>query len=188
MVINHYYMRSFFICLGLLFMVELSSAQKSLLFFNTQANKTIQVKVGHRASILYKGYLGQLEFAKETVTDITDSTIVLGINLAETMPRLAPKPGKSTRLTYKVIRINDIVGFRRMTLGRQFVRLTLTAAGLVGTFVVFNQAKIQGFTSFNASLITFGAGLGFLWINNLILPENIKYYMESGWQVKVLND
>lgn len=181
-------MRSFFICLGLLFSVQISSAQRSLLFFNLQSGKTIQLKVGHRASILYKGYLGQLEFAKETVTDITDTTIVLGVNLAETMPLLAPKPGKSTRLTYKVIRINDIVGFRRMTLGRQFAKLSLTVVGVVGTFVVFNQAKMRGVSSFNASLITFGSGLSFLWINNLLLPENIKYYMENGWQVKVLKD
>ncbi len=185
---NHYYMRNFIICLGLLFIAQLCSAQKSLLFYNLQSNKTIHVKVGHRASILYKGYLGQIEFAKETVTDITDSTIVLGINLAETMPQIAPKPGKATRLTYKVIRIDDIVGFRRMTLGRQVAKLSLTVVGVVGTFVIFNQAKLNGFSSFNASLITFGAGLSFLWINNLLLPENIKYYMENGWQVKVLNN
>jgi hypothetical protein len=160
-------------------------AQKTLLFYNTQLNKTIELKEGHRAAILYKGYQNQIEFAMETVTLITDSTIVLGIDLATLLPN--HKPGKMNKLMYKVIRITDIVGFRRMTLGRQIAKLTFSIAGIVGSFYILNGVYSSNISNFNAFMISLGAGFGILGLNHLIFPENIKYYFSDGWQVKVLS-
>jgi hypothetical protein len=161
-------------------------AQHALLFYNPQQGKEIRMQVGHKACILYKGYLGQIEIAKETVTDITDSTIVLGVNLAEKMPALAGKPGKRKTLTYKVIKHSDIIGFRRMTIGRQVAKIGLTAAGLVGSFYLVSNVYRGDFTTLQAFGISLAGGVAFVWLNNALLPENIKYYMDEGWQVKLI--
>lgn len=163
-----------------------SFAQPTLVFTQATTNNKIEMKIGHRATILYKGYLGQLETAKETITDITDSTIVLGINMAEVYPRMAARPGKNLKTTYKVIRISDIMGFRRMTLGRQMGSLVFKTAGIVGSFYllrnVYANPSISSGTSF---LISIGTGFGILGINGLLFPENIKHYVEDGWSVAV---
>lgn len=161
-------------------------AQKSLLFYNVKTNDSIEMKVGHRATILYKGYLGQLEVVKETVTDITDSTIVLGVNLAENFPSFVSKPGKSNRFIYKTIKITDIVGFRRMTVGRQVAKLMLSIATVVGSVYIAQKAYSGNFNALSAFGVTLGAGLGLFWLNNVMLPESIKYYFEEGWSVIVI--
>lgn len=156
-------------------------AQKKLVFINSTSQKVIELKVGHRAALLYAGYRGQVEFARETVTDITDSTITLGIDMNE---RLG-KPGKHNRFTYKTISIKDIKGFRRMTLGRQVAKTTLAAAGVVGSFYLLKNVYSSDISNFSAFAISVGVGVGLYGINNLIFPENIKYYMQDGWTVVV---
>jgi hypothetical protein len=163
-----------------------SFAQPTLVFTQASTHKKIEMHIGHRATILYKGYLGQLETAKETITDITDSTIVLGINYAETYPRMAARPGKNLRMTYKVIRVSDIVGFRRMTIGRQLGSLAFKTAGIVGSFYLLRNVYANpSISAGNAFLISLGTGFSILGINSLLFPENIKYYMEDGWSVAV---
>lgn len=162
-------------------------AQKRLLFYNTQKLKTIELKEGHRASILYKGYNNQIEFITHTVSQITDSTITLGVDMSSYFPNR--KPGQSIRMTYKVIRIEDIIGFRRMTLGRQWAKIGVSIGGIVGSFYllhgVYNNSSISNGGAFFISL---GTGFALLGLNQLLFPENIKYYFKDGWEVKVLSD
>lgn len=162
-------------------------AQKRLLFYNTQKLKTIELKEGHRASILYKGYNNQIELATQTVTQITDSTITLGMDMSSYFPNR--KPGQSLRMTYKIIRIEDIIGFRRMTLGRQWAKVGVGVAGIVGSFYflhgIYNNPSIGNGSAFFISL---GTGFGLLALNQLLFPENIKHYFKDGWEVKVLSD
>lgn len=163
-------------------------AQKSLLFYQQKSAKTIELKVGHRAAILYKGYTGQTEFFCETVTEISDSTIELGINLQNKYPSIALRPGKMNRITHKTIRIIDIIGFRRMTIGRQVAKLTLTTAGIIGSFYILPKIYSTGLSPTAAFFASLGYGIGILWLNNILFPENIKYYFEDGWSVKVLEE
>jgi hypothetical protein len=158
-------------------------AQQKLVFTHAATQKTIELKVGHRAAILYTGYLGQVEFARETVTDITDSTITLGVDITKILPN--SKPGKNNKLTYKTILIKDIKGFRRMTVGRQAAKSALSIAGIVGSFYLLQGVYSSDISNFNAFAISLGVGLGLYGINNLIFPENIKYYMQEGWTVSV---
>lgn len=162
-------------------------AQKRLLFYNTQTLKTIELKEGHKASILYKGYNGQIEFVSHIVSEITDSTITIGTDMSSLFPNR--KPGSFIRSTHKVIRIEDIIGFRRMTLGRQWAKAGVSVAGIVGSFYllhgVYNNASISNAGAFFISL---GTGFALLGVNQLLFPENIKYYFKDGWEVKVLTD
>jgi hypothetical protein len=187
LVTNHYCMHKFVFSFVFLFVSVYCNAQKHLLFFNTHTLKTIELKEGHRASILYKGYNDQIEFVTHTVTQITDSTITLGIDLSSYFPNR--KPGQTIRMTHKIIRIQDIIGFRRMTLGRQWAKIGVSVAGLVGSFYflhgVYNNGTISNSGAFFISL---GTGFALLGLNQLLFPENIKYYFKDGWEVKVLPD
>lgn len=174
--------------LGLLLLANMlmlsAFAQKMLVFRQASTQRVIELKIGHRAAILYSGYLGQLEFARETVTDITDSTITIGVDITKIFP--SSKPGKNNRLVYKVIAIKDIKGFRRMTLGRQLAKSAFNIAGIVGSFYLLQDVYSSDISNFNAFAISLGVGLGLYGINNLIFPENIKYYIEEGWTVEVV--
>jgi hypothetical protein len=173
---------------ALLFLVSSITcfAQKRLLFYNTKTLKTIELKEGHRASILYKGYMGQLEVMIHTVTQITDSTITLGSDFSGTP--FATKPGKIAGLSYKTIRITDIEGFRRMTVGRQLARSGVNIIGIVGSYYLLRNVYTSNISGTGAFFISLGTGLGIVGITKLLFPENIKYYMEDGWQVKVVED
>ncbi len=141
------------------------------------------MKVGHRAAILYTGYRGQTEFARETVTEITDSTITLGVDVNRIFPN--SKPGKNNRFTYKTIAVKDIKGFRRMTVGRQVAKTSFNIAGVVGSFYLLRGVYSSDISNFSSFAISLGVGMGLYGINNLIFPENIKHYMQEGWTVEV---
>lgn len=162
-------------------------AQKRLLFYNTQTLKTVELKEGHRASILYKGYNNQIEFMTDAVTQITDSTITLGLDMTSFLPNR--KPGQTISSKHKIIRIEDIIGFRRMTLGRQWAKIGVNIAGIVGSFYllhgVYNNSSISNGGAF---LISLGTGFAILGVGQLLFPENIKYYFKDGWQVNVLSE
>ncbi len=155
------------------------------MFTHLATQHTIEMKVGHRAAILYTGYRGQLEFSRETVTDITDSTITLGVDVSRIFSN--SKPGKNNQFTYKTISIRDIKGFRRMTLGRQMAKLSFNVAGVVGSFYFLKGVYSSDMSNFSTFAISLGVGLGLYGINNLLFPENIKYYMDEGWTVTVAN-
>lgn len=143
------------------------------------------VKEGMRVSLLYKGYRGQNEFAREIIKEITDSTVTLGIDITEIT---GIRPGKINSVTHKVIRVQDIIGFRRMGTGRQLAKTVVAVGGVVGSFYllrnVYRSSNISSGTSF---LISLGVGAGLVGVNELLFPENIKYYMEDGWQVSVID-
>lgn len=186
LVFNHYYMRRLFVLVSFTALNLCCYAQKVLQFANATTQQFITVKVGNRVAILYKGYLGQVEFVRETVTEITDSTIVVGTNYAEQFPSLVGKPGKNNKLTYKVIRIQDIVGFRKIGLGRQLGKLVVSAAGIVGSFYFLRGVYKSNLSNASTFFISMGTGFCLLAINSILFPENIKYYFAEGWSVQVV--
>lgn len=179
-------MRSCFLLLFLLSVSLHGFAQKELLFYNTKKNRTILIREGMRVSLLYKGYNGQVEFTKEIIRKITDSTVTVGVDVTELVPGL--RPGKMNMLRHKVVRVEDIIGFRKMGVGRQVAKTAIAIGGVVGSFYllrnVYSSSNISTGSSF---LISLGVGVGLLGVNELLFPENIKYYMEDGWSVKVIN-
>src|SRR5690606_34153092 len=97
---------------------------------------------------------------------ITDSTITLGVNTSSFFPNR--EPGRTIRMDHKIIRIEDIIGFRRMTLGRQWAKIGVSVAGIVGSFYllhgVYNNSAIGNGSAF---FISMGTGFAVLGINQL---------------------
>lgn len=137
---------------------------------------------------MYTGYQNQTELFNQIVTDITDSTIVLGMNLADAESN-KKRIGRSMKTKFKVIKIADITGFRRITLGRQLAKSAVGIGLLVGSVVllqsVYNAPNLDATTDF---LLSMGIGFTVFGVQSVILPENIKYYMADGWKATVIPD
>lgn len=174
------------ILLLLFFQLELR-AQHHLYFFNKQENKMIEVIPGQTLALLYSGYMGQTEFAKNVVTEITDSTVVLGHHPDRMSPWFKQRAEKKTLkngAAYKVVRIKDIKGFRRITNGRQVLKTLTQTASIVGLFYLAGSVyRSPDISTGNAFLISFASGIGTSVIINVLFPENIKYHVGNTWQV-----
>ncbi|MEY3334831.1 MAG: hypothetical protein RLZZ176_3134, partial [Cyanobacteriota bacterium] len=85
-------------------------------------------------SVSYMGYNGVPEFAKLTITDINDSFIILGVDPSRIAFLRGNTDGPILN-TYKVIKIRDIVAFRRISVGRRILKSSLRIAAYVGTFL-----------------------------------------------------
>lgn len=156
-------------------------AQKKALLIHAEKQKVLELKVGHRVALLYTGYRGQVEFACEMVSDITDSTITIGLKDGLLG---SSKKGKQN---YKTIAIKDIQGFRRMTLGRQLAKTAFTIGGVVGSFYLLRGVYSSNLSNWSSFAISLGVGLGLYELNALIFPENIKYFMDEGWTIAVVD-
>lgn len=166
-----------------------SIAQRALLFTNPNTSDSIILKVGQKATLLYKGYQGQTEVFNQLVTEITDSTITLGFNRGLLSTTNERQLGKKTKATHKTIRIADIRGFRRITVGRQLAKSALNIGLLVGSvFLLQSVYNAQNLNPTADFFISMGIGFSVLGVQQLVLPENIKYYMDDGWQVGVVRD
>jgi hypothetical protein len=162
-------------------------AQPNLYFINRAKNKIIEVKPSQQLSIKYKGYLGQPEFVKQTVTDINDSMITLGVD-----PQLLGGLGKALennpKFVYRKVRIADILTFRRMTKGRQILKVGLQLANIVASyFLLANLYSNTGLSPASTFAISLGVGISTNIIINTALPENPKYRLEDGWEVTTGN-
>jgi hypothetical protein len=160
---------------------------QSLLLMNQELNKVIQVVPGNLLAVSYKGYNGLTEFVKLTVTDISDSTITLGVD-PNRVRLLQHKHDGPMLNTYKVIKISDIVAFRRMTFGRRLLKTSLSVATYVGTFVLMVElVKNPSISPAEAYFISLGAGIGSMLLLDAALPETTRYRMSEGWQWRVVN-
>ncbi|MCU0441427.1 MAG: hypothetical protein MUE96_03440 [Bacteroidia bacterium] len=163
-------------------------AQRALLFTKPNTSDSILLQVGQKATLLYKGYQGQIEVFNQLVTDINDSTITLGFDhgLSHKNQR---QLGKKLRAAHKTIRIADIIGFRRITIGRQLAKSAVNIGLLVGSVLllqsVYNTPNLNATADF---FISMGIGFSVFGIQHIVLPENIKHYMADGWQVTVVRD
>ncbi len=174
----------------MMFMLGLTlAAQPRLFFMNKQLNKMVEVFPGQQVCLLYNGYLNQQEFAKNIVTEITDSTITLGHDpdmMGNFGQKMARKQALKTGSSYKIIRIKDIRGFRRITAGRQLLKTATQSASIVGLFfLVSGVYQSDHISSWNAFFISFGSGIATTTIINALFPENIRYLMKDGWQAVV---
>jgi predicted secreted protein len=164
----------------------LPASAQHLLFYNIELQKSIRVLPGQTLAVSYVGYNGVVEYAKLTVTDITDSTVVLGVN-----PKKLPlfnnmKDGKHIN-TYKVVSLKDIQAFRRITVKRQLLKTTMRAALIAGTYLLIVDVTQNG--NMNAGeifMLSLGVGIAGNVAINTLLPDKVKYQMADGWQVKYI--
>jgi hypothetical protein len=160
-------------------------AQKSLLFLNTKTNKTIEVYEGQTLSVQYRGYHNQIYHFKNIVSEINDSTILLG-NMSEEQPIWAQKLSGKFEPNYRIIAIKDIVSFRRITLGRilekSLVSTSIALSTVFGMYYLFSNNNSNYALSI---LVSLGIGITSSTLNSFILPENPVHKLKEGWVVTV---
>lgn len=161
---------------------------QTLIFWNEQTQQQIKVVPGHMLSVSYTGYNGVSEFVKLTVTDINDSCVVLGVDPT----RIALLSGKSDGPmlnTYKVVKIRDIVAFRRISAGRRILKSSLRIAAYVGTFLLVTELiKNTSVSTLETYFISLGTGLGGVGTIEFLLPDKTKHKIKNGWTWRVVRE
>lgn len=160
--------------------INIAQAQQ-VVFKNIVTNKEIILKPGAKVFLGYKGYNGMLEFASNTVTNITDSTITLGIDIRYWFPN--QKPNASTN-NFKIINLKDITHFRKRSLAGDITKNLIRVGAAVGSvFLLSDLYKNTSVSTTNAVLISFGVGMSLNLATKLIFPENAKNSMSYGWVI-----
>jgi len=161
-----------------IFLVNSAHAQQ-VVFYNPKLNKTILIKSGSKVFLGYTGYNGNTEFASNTVTDITDSTITIGLDMSYWLPNR--KPSVFTN-NFKVIRLKDITHFRKRSLAGEMIKNILQIGGAVGSvYLLSDLYRDERYSRSSAVLISLGAGLVLNAASKVIFPENAKYRVQDGW-------
>lgn len=154
-------------------------------FTNAAKNKVIKARVGNMIYITYKGYNGQHEFATQILSEITDSTITLGLGPGGIFG--AGKRYNASANAYKVINIKDITAFRKRSVGGVSLNALVSIGSVVGSiFLLDDLIRANNISTGNALLISVGAGLVVRYATMLVFPVNAKYKMSDGWKVQVV--
>lgn len=158
---------------------------QQLLFTNPSKNKVITASVGSMLYITYRGYNGQHEFAGNVISEITDSTVCLGLNPATFS---AGKRYSAAANSYKVIYLRDITAFRKRSAGGVLLSSVVQVGGVVGSiFLLSDLVSANNISTGNALLISIGAGLVVKFGTLLLFPANAKHKIQEGWNVKAVN-
>jgi hypothetical protein len=180
-------MNKSFLIITLLFFTNNIFAQKSMLFFNTKLLKTIEVAEGNTISIQYKGYNNQIFHTKNIVTEINDSSIVLG-HISSDLPIWIQKLSKKFEPNFRIILIKDIVAFRKMSNGRLIGKNLLSTSLTVGVFVAtYDLFKNGGLSPLQSIFVSIGIGFGNTLVNAFVLPENPINKISDNWVITVKN-
>lgn len=167
-------MRYLFI-LSILLITVCAQAQKSaLIFLHQDAHKAVQIPKGAMMVVQYQGYLKQLELKSNSLIQVNDSMIVLG------KPRLFSEPANLTH-----IRINDITGFRKVSVGSQLLKTALTVGATLGAYYGLRENGDK-LSSTEQLILSTGAGLLTNISLKFIFPQNkIKHQTKDGWIILV---
>ena len=161
------------------------SFSQELWFTNAAKNKVIKARVGNMVYVTYKGYNGQHEFATQILSEITDSTITLGLGPGNVFG--AGKKYTAAANAYKVINIKDITAFRKRSVGGVSLNALISAGSVVGSvFLLDDLIRTNNISTGNALLISLGAGLVVRYGTMLLFPVNAKYKMSDGWKAQVM--
>lgn len=160
-------------------------AQKTVRFINTRSHEVIEASIGQTLSVQYLAYNNQLFHFKNVITDITDSSITLGV-INDTQVEWVQKLSGKYDAPYRIILLKDIVSFRRITAGRIIAKSLLSTSILVATYVgcidLFRYNKISFWETLGISI---GIGVTTTAITAFVLPENPKYKLADGWVIIV---
>jgi hypothetical protein len=156
---------------------------QQVVFSNHKSNKIIVVKPGCKVALGYYGYNGMQEFTSNTVTDITDSTITLGLDLSFWFPN--KKPNTSTN-NYKIIRLSDITHFRKRSMGGELLKNAMQIGAAVGSIYLLSDLyRNSSISRSNAILVSIGVGLVLNLTVKIMFPENAKHRIQDGWIINI---
>lgn len=172
----------FFLATILLGLCSELQAQE-LVFINKKTGKSIKARIGDQLALIYNGYRNQEEFYSQDIFAITDSSVFMGNDTRFVHPGLR-KNFEKNGPTYKEILLKDFVKFRRISVGRKFLKQTLKLGTAIGTFFLISEMIDKNNISRGQQfLVSLGIGFGASYLVNLALPENPKYEMNDGWIV-----
>ncbi|MFN4083937.1 MAG: hypothetical protein ACK4K9_09920 [Bacteroidia bacterium] len=167
----------FFISVFILPAIAIS--QNTLIIENLNTGKKFKAIPGSTISVYYSGYQNQIEYYKNTLLDLTDSSIVLGMFY---LPQLSygnekPKP-------YKEILLKDITKIRKISIGKNLIKTALNIATIYGSFYIFqNHINRQNYSTLQNFGITLSFGIGSNVFVNSILNEKPKFSIKDGWKI-----
>ncbi len=167
-------MRYLYILSFLLISVCAQSQKSALIFYNQDAHKAVQIPKGALLVVQYRGYLKQMELKSNSLIQVNDSMVVMG------KPRLFTD---ATNLTH--IRIDDITGFRKVSVGSQLLKTVLTIGATLGVYYGLRENGDK-LSSTEQLLLSTGAGLLTNISLKFIFPLNrIKHKTKDGWIILV---
>ncbi len=147
--------------------------QKLLVFYNESIHKAVQIKTNALVMIQYKGYLQQEELTTNNLMSCNDSIIILA------QPRMFAQP-----LNPRKIKLEDITGFRKVSVGSQLLKFGITLGVTLGTF--FTISNNDQFSSTEQLIYSSAAGLATNYGLKLIFPMNrVKYKLKDGWKIMI---
>jgi len=163
------------VILSFLFISVCAQAQKSaLIFLHQEGRKAVQIPKGAMMVVQYRGYLKQMESKSNSIIQLSDSMVVMG------KPHLF---ADASHLTH--IRIDDITGFRKVSVGSQLLKTALTVGATLGTYYGLRENGDK-LSDTEQLLLSTGAGLLTNISLKLIFPQNkIKHQIKDGWIIMV---
>lgn len=154
--------------------IALKAQRQILVFHNDSARQSVQLVEGGMLMVQYNGYLGQNELTTNTILELNDSLLVLG------KPRLLVKP-----IETRMINLNDITGFRKISLGSQLLKFSLSTGATLGAYYAFSDNK--DLNSTEKLLYSTAAGLATHFTIKLAFPgKKVKYKLKDGWKITIL--
>lgn len=143
------------------------------------------VRPGNTFSAEYTGYLGQTEFIKGIVLEISDSMMLLS-NMSGSAAFSMFSPIESRT---KSIRYADLKKFRRMSVGRQLIKSITMVTVAVGSYIlIYNYTLTKKPDLLQGFVVSLGLGLATKMVVDWIFPEQPKYAMAEGWKIAVLKE
>ncbi len=153
---------------------------------NPATGKTIEARQGNWLTVTYKGYLGQTDMYKQTISHVTDSSVFLGLYLPE-LSYESQQTLAGLGLGYREVLLRDILTFRRMSAGRTVLKSFLSFGALVGSIVVLNNLyENSGYSTAAKYGISLGVGLGAKYLVNVLVSDRPKYAVKDGWEIRYL--
>ncbi len=151
--------------------VNTLKAQKNILvFLNEPEKKAIQIQTGGLVLLEYNGYLNQKELTRNYLMSINDSSVILGKS------RIFGAP-----IEKREIRLEDITGVRKVSVGSQFLKFAITTAAAIGSYYVFSD--MENVNTTEKLLYSTGLGLTTNFMIKLAFPTHkIKYKLNKNWK------
>ncbi len=167
-------MRYILLFIAIIFLGNLKAQKNILVFLNETDKKAIQIQTGGLVLLEYNGYLKQKELTKNYLMSINDSSVILG------KARLLGAPVEK-----REIRLKDITGVRKVSVGSQFLKFAITTAAAIGSYYVFSD--MDNVNTTEKLLYSTGLGITTNFVIKLAFPSNkIKYKLNKNWKTFTL--
>ncbi|MCW3806092.1 hypothetical protein [Plebeiibacterium marinum] len=159
------------ICFILMGSLGLKAQKQILVFLNDKDKKATQIPLGGMLMLEYNGYLNQKELSMNYMMSLSDSSVVLS------KYRLFGTPTEQRKIMLK-----DITGFRKVSVGSQFLKFALTTAATLGSYYAFSDKN--NLNSTERLLYSTGVGLATHFGIKLAFPsKRIKHKITNDWRI-----